>query len=1144
MTSVAKISLAGAFVPLFAALCLALFLPAPAGAMETFVRPAGDTDALTIRLENTDPTSARVRRTGREAVSITFPPGVWTREARPTAARYSNARVISGISATEAGLNISTKGPAFGYIAMPSPGNNEVVVRFFRDPLGAKWGQQPTAPAPEPQRATRQPASAAKPAPAAKPARQTATPPRQADQPKPASGQAASPERADVEPPQAAQKPAATLPEIPPAQPNAAAPTGNAAQEQTGGQSAEDQQVPPPVLSDNGGRKAFFSVPYSVRAEVQKGGREAAVQLETVAPQQGQDGEMRFTAVNKGPEEVRLAEAARPAPRPEPPAPAPAASVGDEAVSGAQPPSAQAEGVSGDAEMSSASDGTDVAPTADASSAPPATGEVAVSAPQVKPSQVVQELPGMVRAPVMKINASEQMASAGDELPTVIDEQDVPPVEEVPPSEQTMAALEDLPGEDTANVEPGEFVTPAEEQAPDVDVEALREKPKEELTDSEKELLRKKNLQEKYFQAKSSLVNGDLETARTAFEEVLSQPGLPGDLREDALYSLGETLMQFYRDTPAEHFEEISSAFLEAMNANTESPRVPDALINLGLLNLKVNNIPEATAYFSILRQKFPNNQNIPYIGYYWGEYYFNKGDYRRAADQFQDLIQKYPDNAQAQAASWMLLQSLARLGYDEQAYQIADYMNKRWPLYFVDNPSFLKLTADIEYGLDKDQDAKDHYWTYYNLDPEVEGADIVLARIGDIYLAEGKTQAAREIYEKAIKDFPDREGGLVSMMRLAEEGIFDDPTLQGMVSVFDRPYSRRPQEAYEHIVQNFPDSRLAPLAQLKLAMWYYWNKNYGESLAAVQDYLDRWPDGPLADRARELGDKTFALAVPDLVRDENYRRVVDYWESYGFVDQLDSPVSDTTRMDVAYSYMQLGEHDKAFDLLQRFLGEKQVPKLSETAVDMAVNMWVEERAWSKISDLVDRVTRDWTLSPRQKRQLDYARAMALENLGKTDEARDLWNKLAADTEVRPAARAYAMYYLAKDAMNRQDLRRVFAFSQEALDLLLQSDGDREKIKDCLLMSIYATERSGRYPEALKWALEYDRYIPEEDPEWPAARFKLAQLYRKAGSLTEWKKLMDEIQQKKPDTIYARLAASAVETYDLEQQADQFSPMN
>ncbi|MCM0755226.1 tetratricopeptide repeat protein, partial [Desulfovibrio aminophilus] len=657
-----------------------------------------------------------------------------------------------------------------------------------------------------------------------------------------------------------------------------------------------------------------------------------------------------------------------------------------------------------------------------------------------------------------------------------------------------------------------------------------------ELAGSERETY----LRESLYTAEGQMANGDLKGAKDSLQGLLAAPDLPADVREDALYDLADTVYQMSRDAIRDHFPEVSKAYNEAMNANLSSPRVPAALLNLGLLNLKVDNVPEATAYFNILKKKYPEDSNVPYIDYYWGEYAFNKGNYAEAARRLQDLIQKHPDIPIIKQASYLLANSLHLLGYNDQAFQITDYMDKRWPLLYMENPRFLKLAGDVENSLAKLKEAKDHYWTYYNLNPQAQLNDIVLARVADIYLRDGRRKAAKEIYDKVIKDYPDSEGSLVAKMRLAEEGIYDDPTEPVMASVFDRPYNARPRDTYIEIATKHPDSPLAPLALLKLAMWNAWNKQYGDALGAVQDLLDRYPKSELVPKARDLGDKTFTLAVPQLIADQNYGRVTQWWEKYKFVDQ--GKVDDDTRLGVATCFWKTGEHDKALNLIRRYLTKNQAPKYSEMALNLASNIFLETGAWTRLDELASMARRNWKIPKNLEQQLDYARAMSLENLNEPKKSLPIWAQLAADVTVEPNARANAMYYLAKASMEKQDLRRVFAYAQEALSLLLQTNGDKDKIKDAILMTVFATEHSGRYAEALKWASEYDKYIPESDPEWASMHFRLANIYRKAGAMDEWRGIMKDIQTKKPDSLYGRMAASAIETQALEQKAREYAP--
>jgi hypothetical protein len=204
------------------------------------------------------------------------------------------------------------------------------------------------------------------------------------------------------------------------------------------------------------------------------------------------------------------------------------------------------------------------------------------------------------------------------------------------------------------------------------------------------------------------------------------------------------------------------------------------------------------------------------------------------------------------------------------------------------------------------------------------------------------------------------------------------------------------------------------------------------------------------------------------------------------------------------------------------------------------MNIFMERKEWSRISDLAAKSSKAWKLSPRQLAQFEQARAMALENQGFTEKSIPLWTRIASDPGTDLPTRAFATYTLAKDAARKQDMHRLFALSQEALGLLLEAHGDKDKIKDCLLMSITATERSGRYNETLKWAGEFDRIIPDSDPDWAPVRLRLADIYRKGGAVDEWKALLQDIVKKKPGTVYARMASQSLESNALDQRLQNY----
>ena len=1077
------------FTGIFRTLLMAAFIwlacPHSGLAMQYYINTKSDMDSLRFVFDQKN-LDGSVRRTGRQQITISFPAGSLKGEKAPARIPLSGMRVIDSVKVGANSIVIGTKMSGFGFIRLPG-GNGEMVLQFFRDPIGSKW---------------RSPNDKAKLA---------ATKKVKADDQKTAVAKKAAAQRSAAKK-AAARKVAAqkTIDENIAAQKKAASEAKPPILEEVDITPENDRQDVPvqnytDIPDSTPPKRPFYSVPYTYRAPVSNVGPEDASVIDTSSPPSRAGG--------------------NPNPAEELPAGSSGGTVGG-AVGGA------------------------VAPP------PPPVDNGASFSGQIQPveDQTGGSVSGAI-APPEPVQAAENSIDGGTAVEVVSPPPSPSPAQVsgvvAPQPEPSVAAIPEpsvvAPEAGEAEINYGEVDNSTD--AVNSPTDSTDAYPTEVATEGKDGESKELTLEDKIkiakgilLAAETALEDGETQAAVDGFKEVTAMSYLPKDMRVKAVYGKAEALTELYKDDLKNNFGTVSSSWMEAMNSDTNSPNVPMALLNLGLVNLKAGNMPEAKAYFNLLKSQYPNDLNIPYISYYWGEYYLGMHEYEKAADQFQNLVQSYPDSKVVREAALGLAKSLEALGYNKQAYQIIDYIDKRWPRYYIEDLDFLLMAANIQNRLGKLDDAKKNYWAFYNLNPESKENDTVLARIGDIYLKSDDMRAAKEIYEKAAKDYPDEEGGLVAKMRLAEEGIYDDPNMNQMDKVFDRPYNLRPQKIYTEIVKNHPDSPLAPLAQLKLAMWYYWNKKYGDCLGAVQDFMDKYPRSSMLGKASELGYRVFDKAVPDLVKDENYGRVVKFWNSYAKKNNDGDGVSDDTRLGVALSYWKKEQPDEALKLIDRYLKEKQIPKYSEMALDMALGIYVDGQEWSKVSELVDMVQKNWKIDPKQKAHIEYANAMAYENLGETELSTPLWAGLAANLQLPESSRAYAMYYMAKSAMKQKELKKVFVYSQEALSMLLETGGDREKIKDCILMTIYAAESSGRYREALQWASEYDKYIPISDPEWASSRFRLAQLYEKAGATAEWKKLMEEVAKKSPDDLYGRLAKSALETSKIERDASKFVP--
>lgn len=1149
-----------------------------------------------------------LERTGRQTLTLTLPAGenADTLRQQPGTKPLQGAALLSAPGGNGRTVTIPVRTPAFGYISTSVSGN-KIVVDLFNDPIGARWKPQPGAGQPEPAVPVRQTPpegrrmdrtagqTAAKPAEtsAAAPAQPNSTPQQQ----KPSSPSPAAP--VGVEPPgtrdlntvlaDALQE--RTFREMPPAASNATPPvsgtpsrsaaqtlapapasrTGVSGAQNASNGSGQPAPVPstpaqPAPIVNSPPERPFFAVPYTYRSRINRGGLEEwqdrpvpqtpPVVVDSPMPYAEGGGMRAPVAANGVPPTVPQAMTAnRTAPQPQDEKKAAAVTDGADGQSAGQQrvqsdtgaqrqtvtppvrkPETAASSVPSDQPAS-------VTPTTPVDRPSGGDGpEYAVRAKVARPGEVAT----VRRAPSAPTQTSAASAGqptpaqpAGDGRFTVSDQ--VPPAPEYP----------DLKT-DLSETEPKVATAPVQVPEPQLEqvVSNAPQPPEPQVVYVDKDgnpIPPPPKPSELIFQAQAALNNGDAATALEQFKAVKKMPKLTDEERAQVLNGIADATYAVGKDDLLANYENIIQTSTEAMNFNLKSDSVPGHLMRIGLTNMKIGNEREAEAYFNILRRNHPNSDLIPLTYYYWGDHYFKKGDWQKAADNYQYVVQNYPDSKFVREAGVGLARALYSLGFYEQAFQIVDYVEKRWPRFYVEYPPFLSQMGDVEYRMNKLEKARITYWTYYNIDPDGDEADMILARLGDLYLEQGEGEAAREVYEEAARKFPERDGGLISLMRLAEEGVFDTPTITDMFSVFDRPYNLRPLQIYTKIIEDHPDSGLVPLARLKKAMWYLWNKEYPEALATATAFTKQHPGHELTGRVKEVALKAFNVMVADNIREGNYERILQMWDQFPIVRGQDTELAPESRIALGLSYWKKKQPSKALEAIDPFFRGLKVPEMSEMALNLALSIYLDNERWNDVLNLGRRIEQ-WELNPESQRQLNYAKALAHENLGEHDKAAPLWATLSDAKDVPLEEEAYTLYFLTREAERKEDWETAYRHAQQALTdfrNLGKSDSEKadpQKIKDLLGSLMDITERTGRLKESLDWAKQYAQTVEPGDPDYPGLQYRIAGLYRKNANLEQWRDILTKLRDGAPDSLYGRMAASELRTYDLTEGASKFSP--
>jgi TolA-binding protein len=628
---------------------------------------------------------------------------------------------------------------------------------------------------------------------------------------------------------------------------------------------------------------------------------------------------------------------------------------------------------------------------------------------------------------------------------------------------------------------------------------------------------------------------------------LLEKADLTPDQHEDLLHVRSESLFAMYKDDIPGHFTEIADAAQKALSYNPGSRRNSAELLRLGYMNLRLNNFPEAEANFRLLRSRFPDGDNVALSYYYQGDFFYGRGELQKAADQFQHLIETYPNSRYTRESALGLARSFYRMGYYDQAYNVVDYIQRRWGRFYIEYPPFLNMLGDMAFRMGKRDEALKHYWLYINLQPLGEEADIVMTRIGDIYSQMREKKSARAAYLESATRFPDKDGGLVAMMRMAEEGINDTPTIAGMFSVFDGPFKLGPVEVYRNIIEKHPQSYLAPLSEIKLALWHLWNKDYTAALDVLSGFMEKYPDHELAPRARELAAQTFAVLADEGVRDERYQRMLEIWERYAIVRAEPADMTPESRISLAVSYRQQGKPDESLRMLEPFFLGNWIAEYSEMALSLVLGIYLEYEQWPSIREVARRVEA-WNMSPAARQQLDYALALAAENLGEPETAAPIWQALYDSGLLSPPQRAYAAFFLAMGAERQKQLERAYHLGLEALSGLRSlaersaNPADLAKVRTQLASLLDVTESAGRLKDALDFARQYLEALPENDPERLGVRYRMARIYKNQGDADNWKSILGEIAAQSPDSVYGKIAASELKAASIAEDAARYSP--
>ena len=597
--------------------------------------------------------------------------------------------------------------------------------------------------------------------------------------------------------------------------------------------------------------------------------------------------------------------------------------------------------------------------------------------------------------------------------------------------------------------------------------------------------------------------------------------------KEELLYLIAEVSEVISRTKP-EYRVEAMNNFTVAMNFNLQSDNVPDALLQLGLLNGAMKNTKEIEAYFTIIRTKYPKNKNVPLTYYYLGKYYQDNKQYSKALVQYKMLEEQYPQFEFLREVIVSIIQCLDALGYYNDIKPYIAFIDNRWPTLYQVYPDILLAKAKVYFDLQEYRLALDSYWQYVNIVPKAKDIDMIYSRIGDSYLHLGEVEKARSVYKSIVKNYKDTEGYVLAKIRLVEDSIIDDISEDSpFLSVFDRSFSTVTRDTYQDIITNYSQSSFAPIAKAKLALWYFWMKDYKEALVTIDSFKKEYPNSKLLPSIHMLiGRILSALAEDPKTRKE----IPELWKKYSSLFTQEGSLMPEYRLNIAKALASEGDDDQAVAVLESFFKGRKYKGISEQAISVMLDIYKKAKNWKGIEDLYYRVL-DWDLPRDVYTAVVFNAGIAFEYMEVYDKADNLFQRLLSSVFTSPYYRGVSAYYIAKNGLRaHQPPARVYPFAQESLNSLLLASKEKEKVVSqeelntdiiqSLIQLRDITKRLGSKEESLRYTILQEQYEPENI----LLQIEKAKLVKEMGNIQEWSRILEGIIQRDPSSSYARLA--------------------
>jgi TolA-binding protein len=421
------------------------------------------------------------------------------------------------------------------------------------------------------------------------------------------------------------------------------------------------------------------------------------------------------------------------------------------------------------------------------------------------------------------------------------------------------------------------------------------------------------------------IVDGRLKEAIVPLERIKTDfPLYPR--RDQALYLLAHL---YYSLGLPENFQKAQESYQGAISEFPESFNAPYGAYMLGRLNKDMGYDNEAATFYKVAADSYPNSAWYPASILGAADSMLAMG----LNDEARKLVAPLAGREPPDGYSILALLREGTADYQDTLYSQAtekfrDALDKDPSVYSL-YPNMLYELGDSYSYLNRPDLTVLFLEHALNVTPEHPKADVMLARIGNALQLMGNQDEAISYFNMAKDFYPDRDGGLVSQIRLAD---------MGALSAFfegDRVFDALEQGArqatvkmYDDIISKSSDSPLLQLAYLKAGQAQAADGENNEAIKLLRDLVTKYPKGVLVDEAKPILSRAVVNEAEQRYDLGDYERVDELnMDNKDFIEG-----SDRLRFFriLGQSLDNLGRYAEALDVWKTIENESPENRLSD----------------------------------------------------------------------------------------------------------------------------------------------------------------------------------------------------------------------